>query len=69
MSKEIKPIEYKIITKNDVVLYEGFDVKLAVRAYSDASASKRLERRGEDEWKVKFYKPENNEFFKPKIFR
>lgn len=69
MSKEIKPIEYKIITKNDVVLYEGFDVKLAVRVYSDASASKRLERRGEDEWKVKFYKPENNEFFKPKVFR
>lgn len=69
MSKEIRPTEYKIITKANIVLYEGFDVKLAVKAYADASASKRLERRGEDEWKVKFYKPENNEFFKPKVFR
>jgi|688.fasta_scaffold33896_10 hypothetical protein len=69
MSKEILPIEYKIITKNDIVLYEGFDLKLAVRAYADVSSFKQLERRSEDEWKVKFYKPENNEFFKPKVFR
>jgi hypothetical protein len=69
MSKELKPVEYKITTKADVVLYEGFDIKLAVRAYSDLSADKRFERRGDDEWKLKFYKPENNEFFKPKVFR
>ena len=48
MSKEILPIEYKIITKNDSVLYEGFDLKLAVRAYADVSSFKQLERRGED---------------------
>jgi len=69
MSKEVLPIEYKIITKTGIVLYEGFETKLAVKAYSDLSADKQYQRRGEDEWKLKFYKPENNEFFKPKTFK
>jgi len=57
MSKEIEPTEFKVVTKNDVIVYEGFDRKLAVKAYYDKVTDRQFERTGDNEWKLKFYKP------------
>lgn len=58
MSKEREPIEFKVVTKTDIIVYEGFDRKLVVMAYYDKSTDRQFERRGSNEWILKFYKPD-----------
>jgi hypothetical protein len=69
MSKEILPLEYKVTMKDGTTLYEGFNLPMVVKTYARVDADKRYERRGEEEWKVKFYKPEANAFDTPKVFK
>lgn len=69
MSKSTSEVEFRVTTKDDTVLYEGFERVMAVKSYGRIDAQKQYERKDNDEWKVKFYKPENSIYVKAKIFR
>ncbi len=57
MSKEIRETEFKVTTKEGIVLYEGFSRVMAVKSFSGVDAHFQYERIGIEEWKCKFYKP------------
>jgi hypothetical protein len=57
MGKETELTEFRITTINGTVLYEGFERIMAVKSFARIDAQNQYERRGNDDWKCKFYKP------------
>lgn len=57
MSKEIEATEFRITTENGTILYEGFERIMAVKSFARMDAQNQYERRGNADWKCKFYKP------------
>ena len=57
MSKELNPTEFKVTTKEESILYQGFEIVMFVKSFSRIDAQNQYERKGIDEWKCKFYKP------------
>jgi hypothetical protein len=50
-------IEFKVLTDSGEFIYQGFERKEAVRAFSKQESQFQYERRDSEDWKLKFYKP------------
>jgi hypothetical protein len=55
--KEYTQTEFKITTKEGTILYEGFERMMAVKSFARVDAQTQYERRGNNDWECKFYKP------------